>query len=120
MLMASPRSGPNHRLLRTARPASLNSRLQRPILARERSSFGRTAVRLAAEPTGESSRSLLCRCNRIFTTFAAAMGKGRGELSERGADAAFGGNGAALVGHHRALDRAEHRDGIVGMVVEAG
>ena len=75
MLMASPRSGPNHRLLRTARPASLNSRLQRPISARERSSFGKTAVCLAAEPTSESFRSLLCRCHRIFTTFARRDGQ---------------------------------------------
>ncbi len=38
------------------------------------------------------------------------MGKGRFELSERGANATFGGDDAALVGNRDAFDRAEHRD----------
>jgi hypothetical protein len=41
-------------------------------------------------------------------------------MSERGAEAALGANGAALVRHHRALDRAEYRDVLAGLVVEAG
>src|SRR5712691_3381599 len=44
----------------------------------------------------------------------------RGPMSERGAEAAFGGDGAALVGHDRALDRAEQCDVPAGVVVEAG
>src|SRR6266700_5138324 len=49
-----------------------------------------------------------------------AMTEERGPVSERGAEAAFGGDGAALVRHHRALDRAEQRDVPAGVVVEAG
>jgi hypothetical protein len=55
----------------------------------------------------------------MFATLAPCRAKAV-DLSERGADAALGGDDAALVGHHRALDRAEHRDLLVGMVVEAG
>src|SRR3979490_3641582 len=44
----------------------------------------------------------------------------RGPMSERGAEAAFGGDGAALVGTDRALDRAEQCDVPAGVVVEAG
>src|SRR6266568_8320476 len=44
----------------------------------------------------------------------------RGAVSERAADAAFGGDGAALVRHHGAFDRAEQCDVPAGLVVEAG
>src|SRR6266496_3602947 len=40
---------------------------------------------------------------------------GRTMWSERNARAAPRGGGAALVGHHHALDRAEHRDVLVGV-----
>src|SRR5207247_8782590 len=43
VLIASSRSRPNRRLLRTARPASLNSRLYLSIPARYRNTYGMTA-----------------------------------------------------------------------------